>query len=92
MFRIDICGEPRWNCETKIVAPNVLWEVKVMAADPSLDRWFPGLKMRNYAASATCLRQTTLFADTQVLAFYCISMGYVWHIYFATRKTINTYI
>ena len=25
--------------------------------------------MRNYAASATCLRQTTLFADTHVLAF-----------------------
>ena len=57
------------KCETKIVAPNVLWEVKVMAADPSLDMWFPGLKMRNYAASATCLRQTTLFADTHVLAF-----------------------
>ena len=25
--------------------------------------------MRNYAASATCLRQTTLFADIHVLAF-----------------------
>ena len=40
-----------------------------MTADPSLGNKFPGLKMRNYAASATCLRQTILFADTHVLAF-----------------------
>ena len=39
-----------------------------MAADPSLGMCFPGLKMRNYAASATCLWHT-LFADTRVLAF-----------------------
>ena len=31
--------------ETKIVAPNVLLEVKVMAADPSSVVRFPGLKM-----------------------------------------------
>ena len=40
-----------------------------MAADPSLGMRFPGLKMRNYAASATFWRQTTLFADIHVLAF-----------------------
>ena len=40
-----------------------------MTADPSLGNKFPGLKMRNYAATATCLRQTTLFTDTHVLAF-----------------------
>ena len=39
-----------------------------MTADPSLGNKFPGLKMRNYAASATCLRQTILFADTHILA------------------------
>ena len=40
-----------------------------MSVDPSLGMRFPGLKLLNYAASATCLRQTTLFADTHVLAF-----------------------
>ena len=34
MFIIDICVS-RGEFETKIVAPNVLLEVKDMAADPS---------------------------------------------------------
>ena len=46
--------------------------------------------MWNYAASATCLRQTTLFADTHVLAF----IAYQWtmfDIYICDEKS-NQYL
>ena len=47
--------------------------------------------MRNYAASATFLRQTTLFADTHALAFIA-SQWAIFKIFNCDEKTNNTYI
>ena len=40
-----------------------------MTDDPSLGNKFPGLKMRTMPRAPPACRQTTLFADTHVLAF-----------------------